>query len=173
MEPRHVDSLADSLDELVTRRVSARHRQVEWKRPEPLGGRRERMTGRSSSIRFRALRGATIPDDVLGNAALDDHDRLFRHALEVERLRQAVGREAVVDEREGLVEDLLADPAREVAAVLEEGESVQRAEAEVPEELGEGVRLEHCPVRAGLELDRALRARRLLGGLPRDGRRIE
>ena len=138
----------DPLGELVERlRVAAGQREVERDRADGLRGSRERVAGRRPAV-SRPLRGAPVPDDVAGDALLDEQHALLRDALEVERLRIPARVEAVVPERDGLVEDPLADAVREVAAVLEERQGAQGREPEVEEELGDGVRLEDRAVRA-------------------------
>ena len=63
-----------------------------------------------------------VPDDAASDAVLDQRHALLRRALEVERLRQAARVERVVGDRHLLVEDPLADPPGEVAALLEQAE---------------------------------------------------
>ena len=119
------------------------------------------------------LRGTAVPDDVAGHALLDHEHALLGDALEVERLRIAARVEPVVPEREAVVEELLAEATGQVAAALEEGERVERGEAEVEEELRDRVGLEHRAIGRRLDLLGGLRAGRLLGRLAGDGGRVD
>src|SRR5262245_40819231 len=114
-----------------------------------------------------ALGRAAVPNDVVGDAVLDDGDALLRNPLQVEGLRHALRVVAVVEQREALMEELLAQATAQVAATLEVGERPERAETEVPKELGEGIGLENRGVGAGLDLGCAARPFGLLGGLAR------
>src|SRR5207249_8359783 len=98
-----------------------------------------------------------------GDAVLDEGHALLGSALEVEGLRQAAGVERVVADRHLLVEDLLAETAGEVAALLEQAEPAERIPREILQQLAQGVRLEHRAVHARLESLRARRPARLLG----------
>src|SRR5262245_32565383 len=102
--------------------------------------------------------GPAIPHDSARDAVLDKRDAFLRHAFEVEGLRQAPRIQCIVAQRHLLVEDAFADATGEVAALLEQAETVERVPGEVLEELGDRVRLEHRAVAPGLELHRAARA---------------
>ena len=112
-----------------------------------------------------------VPDGIADHALLDQRDPLLRRALEVELRREVAGVERVVDERDLRVERALADPAGEVASLLEQGEPVEHVERAVVEELGDRVRLEDGAVLRRRRLLRVARPRglrdRLLGSLGR------
>ena len=128
------------------------------------------MTGRGVAV-TGARRGHPVPDDVADDSVLDHLDALLRRPLEVERLREVRAVERVVCDRDLRVEGLLADPAAEVAPLLEVALRAHRVVGEPADELGNREGLEDGGVRAGLELLRAAcprsGLRRLAGGLRR------
>ena len=83
------------------------------------------MAGRLGAVADSRGR-CPIPDDTAGDALLHQPDGSFRRAFEVERLRQTVWIERVVRDRDLLVEDLLAESVREVAALFEQAECTER-----------------------------------------------
>src|SRR6185312_4914551 len=109
-----------------------------------------------------------VPDDSAGDAVLDQLHTLLRRPFEVECLRQSPWVERIVGDRDLLVEDLLAEAPREVAALLEQPECTERVVREVVEEVCERVRLEHGAIHARLDLSSTSGALRFLCCLPRD-----
>jgi hypothetical protein len=98
---------------------------------------------------------------------------LGRSAFEVEGPRQPARVQGIVRDRHLLVGDALADPACEIAALLQEGEPVEGVEGEIVEQVGDRVRLEHGADDSRLEIGGVARAAALLDRLVRGRRRIE
>src|SRR5207302_7906583 len=121
----------------------------------------------------RLGRSRAIPDHTARDAALDEKHTPLRGSLEIERFRQAVRVEGIVGDRDLLVDDALADPAAQVAALLEQAERTERIVREVVEQIREGVRLEDSAVDARLELLRTLGAGCLLRRVACDCSRVD
>ena len=130
------------------------------------------MPRRGTSV-ARLLGGPPVPDDVARHPLLDERYALLRDSLEVEGLGQSALVESVVPDREARVKERLAQPAGEIAALLEERERVQRGEAEVEQQLRDRVRLQNGTVGAGLGCLGASSSLRLFRCLAGHGRGIE
>src|SRR6185436_12781364 len=141
VEVRDVDPVADPFRELGGWDVASANREVQRKRAEALRRRGQRVSAGLAPF-AGPLGSSAVPDDVLGNAVLDDGHALLGYALQVESLGHPRGVEPVVDEGEAFVIELLAQAPAEIAAALQARKGSERAEAEVPEKLGEGVGLE-------------------------------
>src|SRR5205807_6137436 len=100
-------------------------------------------------------------------------DAPLRRPLEVESFREAPRVERVVVDRDLLVEDLLAQASCRVASLFYEGEAAEGLVREELEQFPQRVRLQHGPVRSGLELLGATRALGLGNRLLRRGRGID
>src|SRR5919201_1724124 len=95
-----------------------------------------------------------IPHGAAEDAVLDESHTLLRYSFEVERLRQATRIESVVEDRDLLVEPALAQPAAEVAALLQQCETAEGVEREVLQELSERAWRENGAIRPRLHLAR-------------------
>src|SRR5205807_9300829 len=134
--------------------------------------RRWGVAGRRGAV-AGLRRGGAVPDDAARDALLDELQPPLGDAFEVERLRQAARVERVVGDRDLRVEDAVADPAAEVAALLEQALGAERVVREVLEQLRERVGLEHGTVLPGLDLPRVERPARLLVRLAAAGARVD
>src|SRR3954468_7285281 len=125
------------------------------------------MTGGLSAVLRLGCRRA-VPDDTARDAVLDKRHALLRRPFEVECLRQSPWIERVVGDRDLLIEYLLAEAPREVAALFEQPECTERVMREVVEEVGERVRLENSAIYPGFDLRSAPGPSCFLCGLLRD-----
>ena len=165
VQARDVDAVADELGEVLDRLgLSGGDRERVRQRPPVARLDRSRVACGHGAV-LCARGGRAVPDDASRDAVLDEHDRLLRRALEVERLRQAARIERVVADRDLLVGDPPTELLGQVAAPLQQPERAERVVREVVEEVGERVRLQHRAVRVGRERARPLRPRRFLRGL--------
>ena len=173
VKARDVEAVADELRKFLDRRRLSRCHPERVRQGTPVArfGRR-RMARRLRAV--ASLRGGcAVPDHCARHPVLDELHVLLRRPLEVERLREPARVERIVRDRDLVVEHLLSEPAREVAALFEQAEGAERVVGEVLQQLGQRVGLEHDAVDTGLDLLGAFRSLCLRRRLPRDGRRVD
>src|SRR5205085_2432396 len=116
------EAVLRAADEVVLRRLGvAVHDEVTRHGPVRVG-LREAVTRRLPPLRALLLgleRRAAVPDDVAGDALVDERDRPGRDALEVEGHARGARVRHVVPDRELVREELLPELPRAVAPPLE------------------------------------------------------
>jgi hypothetical protein len=105
------------------------------------------VSGRLDTV-SRLCRPCPVPDDAARDACFHELHTPLGGSLEVERLGQPLRIEGVVDNGDLLVEDLLAKPVGEVAALVQHSKCTERVVRERLEQVGEGIRLEHRAIHA-------------------------
>ena len=128
------------------------------------------MTGRPRPHRLR--RGAVV-DRAARDATLDEHDLLLRRAFDVERGGDGSRIHRVIEEREILAGDALADAAGHERAALSHGLPTETGEREDAKYFGDRELFEHGLVIARRQLGAISVERALLHGARRDRRRME
>src|SRR5437867_5865921 len=129
MEARDEDPVPHRSDQLLASRGAARHREMPGVPARGVARRVRRVTGRPRPHRLR--RGAVV-DRAARDATLDEHDLLLRRAFDVERGGDGSRIHRVIEEREILAGDALADAAGHERAALSHGlptETGERADA--------------------------------------------